>query len=147
MLFGFFYTQLGVQGMEGISEIQNYLAPVLPYYAPSYILVLIVANRVILFLYRVHKKKPKWDQPHIFWTLLWNIYPNNFPSSRFNHLSRASTPIWPSNMGISKLTFTLKEEVAQKWLFDEYSHVSIGRHSKMCEKFSIISSLSHVRAC
>jgi hypothetical protein len=58
MLFGVFYTQLGVQGMEGIGELQNYLAPVLPYCAPSHILVLIVANRVILFLYRVHKKIP-----------------------------------------------------------------------------------------
>ena len=60
---------------------------------------------------------------------------------------RASLSIWPSNMGISKLTYTLKGEVLPKWLFDEYVSVSIRRHWRMWEKFSIISSLYHMRAC
>ena len=44
--------------MEGIGEIQNCLATLLPQCGPSHVLVLIVANRVILFLYRIHKKIP-----------------------------------------------------------------------------------------
>jgi hypothetical protein len=42
--------------MEGTGEIQKFLAPLLLQYGPSHVLVLIVANRVILFLYRIHKK-------------------------------------------------------------------------------------------
>jgi hypothetical protein len=56
MLLGVFDTQLGAQGMEGIGELWNFLAPLLLQCGPSHVLVLIVANRVILFLYRIHKK-------------------------------------------------------------------------------------------
>jgi hypothetical protein len=56
MSFRVFDTQLGAQGMEGIGE--PLLAPLLPQCGPSHVLVLIVANRVILFLYRIHKKIP-----------------------------------------------------------------------------------------
>jgi hypothetical protein len=44
--------------MEGIGELWNCLAPLLPQCGPSHVLVLIVANRVILFLYHIHKKIP-----------------------------------------------------------------------------------------
>jgi hypothetical protein len=50
-----FDTHLGAQGMEGIGELWNYLAPLLPQCGPSHVRVLIVSNRVILFLYRIHK--------------------------------------------------------------------------------------------
>jgi hypothetical protein len=53
-----FDTQLGVQGMEGIGELWNCLAPLLLQCGPSHVLVLIIANRVILFLYHIHKKIP-----------------------------------------------------------------------------------------
>ena len=58
-----FDTQLGAQGMEGIDELQNYLAPLLPQCGPSHVLVLIVANKVILFLYHIHKKIPSGISP------------------------------------------------------------------------------------
>jgi hypothetical protein len=63
MSFGVFDTQLGAQGMEGIGELQNCLAPLLPQCGPSHVLVLIVANRVILFLYCIHKKIPSGLDP------------------------------------------------------------------------------------
>ena len=50
-----FDTQFGAEGMEGICELRNCLAPLLPQCGPSHVLVLIVANRVMLFLYRIHK--------------------------------------------------------------------------------------------
>jgi hypothetical protein len=81
MLLRVFDNHLGAQGMEGIGEIRNYLAPLLPQCGPSHVLVLIVANRVILFLYRIHKKNPKWDSLHILQTPLWKFYPNKFPTN------------------------------------------------------------------
>jgi hypothetical protein len=44
--------------MEGIGELRNFLAPLLLQCGPSHVLVLIVSNKVILFLYRIHKKIP-----------------------------------------------------------------------------------------
>ena len=79
--FRVFDTQLGVQGMEGIGELWKCLAPLLPQCGPSHVLVLIVANRVILFLYRIHKKNSKWARPHIFQTSLCNFAPSNFPTN------------------------------------------------------------------
>jgi hypothetical protein len=58
MSFRFFDTQLGAQGMEGIGELRNCLTPLLSQCGPSHVLFLIVSNRVILFLYRIHKKIP-----------------------------------------------------------------------------------------
>jgi hypothetical protein len=58
-----FDTRLGVKGMEGIGELWNCLAPLLPQCGPSHVLVLIVSNRVILFLYRIHKKIPSGIGP------------------------------------------------------------------------------------
>jgi hypothetical protein len=50
-----FDTQLGAQGMEGIGELQNHLSPLLPGCGPSYVLVFIVSNMVILFSDCIHK--------------------------------------------------------------------------------------------
>jgi hypothetical protein len=58
MSLGVFDTLLGAQGMEGIGELWNYLAPLLPQCGSSHVLVLIFSNKVILFLYRIHKKSP-----------------------------------------------------------------------------------------
>jgi hypothetical protein len=44
--------------MECIGELRKLLALVLPKRGPSHVLVFIVAKRVILFLYRIHKKIP-----------------------------------------------------------------------------------------
>jgi hypothetical protein len=63
MVLEVFDTHLGVKGMEGIGELWNFLCPLLLKCGPSYVLVLIVANRVILFLYRIHKKIPSGLDP------------------------------------------------------------------------------------
>jgi hypothetical protein len=77
--FRVFDTQLGAQGMEGIGELQNFLAPLLPQCGPSHVLVLIVANRVILFLYRIHKKIPSGIDPIYSRLLCGNLLPVSFP--------------------------------------------------------------------
>jgi hypothetical protein len=79
MSFGVFDTQLGVQGMEGIGELWNCLAPLLPQCGPSHVLVLIVANRVILFLYRIHKKIPSGIGPIYSRLLCGTLLPVSFP--------------------------------------------------------------------
>src|ERR1700722_8471598 len=68
-----FDTQLRVQGMEGIGEIWNCLAPLLSQCGPSHVWVLIVANRIILFLYRIHKKIPSGLNP-IYSRLLFGTF-------------------------------------------------------------------------
>jgi hypothetical protein len=67
------------QGMEGISEIWNCLAPLLLQCGPSHLLVLIVANRVILFLYRIHKKIPSGLDPIYSRLLCGTLLPISFP--------------------------------------------------------------------
>jgi hypothetical protein len=65
--------------MEGIGELQNFLAPLLLQCGPSHVLVLIVSNRVILFLYRIHKKNPSGLDP-IYSRLLYGTFlPVIFP--------------------------------------------------------------------
>jgi hypothetical protein len=59
----------------------------------------------------------------------------------------AFASICPLNMGISKLTSTLKGEVPQKCSLDEYTLIFIGMQFRIWEKLSIISSLYRVRAC
>jgi hypothetical protein len=79
MSFEVLDTQLGAQGMEGIGELWNFLAPFLPQCGPSHILVLIVSNRVILFLYDIHKKIPSGLGP-IYSILLYGTFlPVSFP--------------------------------------------------------------------
>jgi hypothetical protein len=46
---------------------------------PSHVLVLIVANRVILFLYRIHKKIPSGIDPIYFRLLYGTLLPISFP--------------------------------------------------------------------
>jgi hypothetical protein len=75
-----FDTQLGAQCMEGIGELWNCLAPLLPQCGPSHVLVLIVANRVILFLYRIHKKIPSGIGPIYSRLLCGTFLPVSFPS-------------------------------------------------------------------
>jgi hypothetical protein len=60
------------------------------------------------------------------------------PSSIFNHFSKESASIWPSNIGISKLTYTLKGEVLQKWPLDEDAYVVVNKHRRIWEKWFII---------
>jgi hypothetical protein len=79
MSFIFFDTQLCAQEMEGIGEIQNFLAPLLPQCGPSHVLVLIVSNRVILFLYRIHKKIPSGLDPIYSILLCGNFLLVSFP--------------------------------------------------------------------
>jgi hypothetical protein len=74
-----FDTQHGAQGMEGIGEIQNFLAPLLPQCGPSYVLVLIVANKVILLIYRIHKKIPSGIGPVYSRLLCGTLLPVSFP--------------------------------------------------------------------
>ena len=79
MSFKVFDTEIGAQGMEGISELRNYLTPLLPQCGPSHVLVLIVANRVILFFYRIHKKIPGGIGPIYSRLLCGNFLPVSFP--------------------------------------------------------------------
>ena len=79
MSFRVFYTQLGAQGMEGIGELRNFLAPFLPWCGSFHVLVLIVSNRVILFLYHIQKKIPSGIDPIYFRLLCGNLLPINFP--------------------------------------------------------------------
>jgi fucose permease len=55
------------------------LAPLLPQYGPSHVLVVIVSNRIILFLDCIHKKNLKWARSHIFQTLCGTFLPVSFP--------------------------------------------------------------------
>jgi hypothetical protein len=79
MSFRVFDTQLGAQGMEGIGELWNFLAPLLSQCGPSHILVLIVSNRVILFLYRIHKKIPSGIDPIYSRLFCGTFLPVSFP--------------------------------------------------------------------
>jgi hypothetical protein len=65
--------------MEGIGEIWNYLAPLLSQCGPSRVLVLIVSNRVILFLYHIHKKISSGIDPIYFRLLCGTLLPISFP--------------------------------------------------------------------
>jgi hypothetical protein len=74
-----FDTQLGAQGMDGIGELRNCLSPLLLQCSPSHVLVLIVANRVILFLYGIHKKIPSGINPIYSRLLCGTFLPVSFP--------------------------------------------------------------------
>jgi hypothetical protein len=70
---------LGAQGMEGIGEIRHFLAPLLLYCGPCHVLVLIVSDKVILFLYRIHKKIPSRLDPIYSRLLCGNLVRVSFP--------------------------------------------------------------------
>ena len=74
-----FDTHLSVQGMEGIGELWNYLAPLFSKCGPCHVLVLTVANRVILFLYCIHKKIPSGIDPIYSRLLCGTFLQVNFP--------------------------------------------------------------------
>jgi fucose permease len=65
--------------MEGIGELWNYLAPFLSQCAPSHVLVLIVSNSVMLFLYRIHKKIPSGIVSIYYRILCGSFLPISFP--------------------------------------------------------------------
>jgi len=65
--------------MEGIGELHNCLAPLLPQCGPSHVLVLIIANRVIMFLYRIHKKISSGLGPIYSRLLCGTLFPVSFP--------------------------------------------------------------------
>jgi len=67
------------------------------------------------------------------------------PSNRFNHLSMMFASIWPSNMGMSKLTCNLKGVAPLEWLLDE-DVLPVGSHQRIWGKFSIIALPCHSRA-
>jgi hypothetical protein len=79
MLFGVFDTPLGAQSVESIGELRNHLAPLFPQCGPSHVLVLIVSNMVILFLYRIHKKIPSGLDPIYSRLLCGTFLPVSFP--------------------------------------------------------------------
>jgi hypothetical protein len=69
------------------------------------------------------------------------LWTEKYPSSKFNHLSTASTYISPSNNGILKFTCTLK---GVAWLLDGDAS-PMGSRRRICAKLSIISFLCHMR--
>jgi hypothetical protein len=79
MSLRFFDTQLDTQGIEGIGELQNCLAPLLLQCGPSHVLVLIVANKVILFFYHIHKIVPSGLGPIYSRLLCGTFFPVSFP--------------------------------------------------------------------
>ena len=79
MLFEVFDTQLGAQGMTGISELWNYLATLLLQCGPSHVLISIVSNMVILFLDHIHKKIPSGIFRIYSKFLCGNFLPLSFP--------------------------------------------------------------------
>jgi hypothetical protein len=66
--------------MEGIGQIRNFLAPFLLQCGPSHILVLIVSNRAILFLYHIQKKIPSGLDPIYSRLLCGTFLPVSFPT-------------------------------------------------------------------
>jgi hypothetical protein len=65
--------------MEGIGELRIFLAPLFPQCGPSHVLVLIVSNRVILFLYSINKKIPSELGPIYSRLLCGNLILVSFP--------------------------------------------------------------------
>jgi hypothetical protein len=68
-----------VQGIEIIFELQNCLAPLFSYCGPSHVSVIIVANKVILLLDRIHKKIPSGLNPIYSRILYGTLLPVSFP--------------------------------------------------------------------
>ena len=64
----------------------------------------------------------------------------------FNHFSKASASIWPSNTGISKLTCTLNGGALPEWPLDVDAFDVVGNRQRIWEKLSIISFRYRVRA-
>jgi uncharacterized protein YqhQ len=72
-------STLGEQGMEIICEHQHYFSPLFPQCGPSHVLVIIITNKVILFLDHIHKKILS-ELDHIYSRILCgNFLPVSFP--------------------------------------------------------------------
>jgi hypothetical protein len=65
--------------MEGIGELQYCLAPLFPRCGPYHVLVVIVSNRVTLFLDHIHKKIPSGIGPIYSRLLCRTLLPISFP--------------------------------------------------------------------
>jgi hypothetical protein len=65
--------------MESICELRHCLAPLFPQCGPSHVLVVIVTNREILFLDRIHKKIPSGLDPIYSRLLCGTLLPVSFP--------------------------------------------------------------------
>jgi hypothetical protein len=65
--------------MEGIGELWNFLAPLFPQCGPSHVFFFIVSNRVVLFLYHIHKKIPSGLGPIYSRILCGTLLPISFP--------------------------------------------------------------------
>jgi hypothetical protein len=74
-----FDTQFGVQGMEIIGELWDYLALLLPQCGSYHLLVFIVINRVVLFLECIHKTILSGIDPIYSIFLYGNFLPVSFP--------------------------------------------------------------------
>jgi hypothetical protein len=79
MQFRIFDTHLGAQGMESIGELRHFLSLLLTQHGLSHVLVIIVTNRVILFLDRNQKKIPSGLGPIYSRLLHGNFLPVSFP--------------------------------------------------------------------
>lgn len=82
---------------------------------------------------------------NVIFSWLEKSWTKKYHSNRFNHLSMASASMRPSNMGISKLSYTLKGVVPAEWLLDEDA-LPVDSHWIIWAKLSIIASLYHSRA-
>jgi hypothetical protein len=58
-----FDTHLGAKGIEGICELRHCLTPLLVQCGPSHVLVVIISNKVILFLEGINKSHPSGSWP------------------------------------------------------------------------------------
>jgi hypothetical protein len=123
--------------------------PFLTQLGPSCVLVLVASNRVVLFFNGTPKGIPcgddhnyciflydpflrvsiplvlnmgdDLDECKVIFFLLEKLWTEKYPLRKFNHLSKTSTSISPSNNGISKFNCTLK---GVAWPLDEdASHV------------------------
>jgi hypothetical protein len=65
--------------MEGIGELWNCLAPLFPQCGPSHVMVLLVSNRVIFFLYCMHKIIPSGHDPIYSRIIYGTFLPVSFP--------------------------------------------------------------------
>jgi hypothetical protein len=78
MLLSIFDTHLGMQCMEGIHELREFLVPPLMQCGPSRVFFIIVSNRVIFFLNDIHKIFP--IQPQTFHSPMWNFSHSRSPT-------------------------------------------------------------------
>ena len=159
--------------MEQIRQLMHILIPLLPQCGPLYVLVLIDLHRIVLFLDGISEIIPSgygWEQRGFYLILFVRVgfppvldmgvalrsakiifsrseksWTEKYPSSKFNHLSTASASIFPSNIGMSKFTCTLKGVAPPEWLLDADAPY-VGSRWRIWAKLSIIAFLCFSRA-